>query len=99
MYAWPQAFCDYSDDLHSNSSWCIPSPAGGAFKHSATIELKTSQGLPVVNTTDGSDPTPSSPVAKGPVTITETTVFTVQLADFDRANGNPPTKAVFTKVA
>jgi nicotinamidase-related amidase len=99
MYAWPQAFCAYSDDLHSTTSWCIPGSEGAAFKHNATIYMKTAKGLPVVYTTDGTDPTPSSPVATGPVSITETTTFKVQLADFGSAHGNSPTTAVFVKVA
>lgn len=99
MFLWPQAYCDYVDDLANNSSWCIPNPNGAAFKGQATIVLKTSRGVPVVYTTDGSEPGPGSTVASGPITITATTTFKVQLADQSLIHGNPPTVATFERVA
>lgn len=99
MFLWPQVFCEYSDSLASNNSWCIPSPDGGAFKKNATIVIKTSHGLPVVYTTDGSVPTPESPVATGPIAISQTTTFTVQLQDPTLAPGNPPNRMTFVRVA
>ncbi len=99
MFLWPQVYCVYKDDVQSQNDWCIPSPDGGAFKAQATVVIKTTHGLPVVYTTDGSLPTPSSPVASGPIIITETTTVTAQLQDTSLAPGLPPTRMAFVRVA
>eukprot|EP00054_Salpingoeca_dolichothecata_P015406 m.88771 g.88771 ORF g.88771 m.88771 type:complete len:137 (-) comp21476_c0_seq2:162-572(-) len=95
MYIWPQAYCTYKDH---GDSWCLPNPSGGSFSKNATINLKTSHGYAVRYTTDGSIPTSNSSVASGPVVITETTTFTVQLVNETIAAGNPPTVMTFVKV-
>jgi hypothetical protein len=98
MFDWPQAYCLYKDDMSSNSSWCIPNPSGGAFKGNATIVLKTANGQPVRYTTDGTEPTPDSPVAYGPLAISASTVVTVQTANVAFAP-QPPTRMEFIRVA
>ncbi len=101
MYLWPQAFCTliFPSNTSTSHSWCLPSPQGGSFGGNATITLKSAQGGAVRYTTDGSTPTPASPIAHGPITITATTTVTVALADPTLAATVPPTAMTFVRVA
>eukprot|EP00730_Choanoeca_flexa_P004249 TRINITY_DN11643_c0_g1_i2.p1 TRINITY_DN11643_c0_g1~~TRINITY_DN11643_c0_g1_i2.p1 ORF type:complete len:828 (+),score=185.36 TRINITY_DN11643_c0_g1_i2:198-2681(+) len=101
MFDWPQAYCSYSDNTHSNSSWCIPNPSGAVFKgDSVVVHLKAASGAPVRYTTDGSEPDRSSPLGNQ-VVLTRTTRVKVQLASALESSGptsQPSTTMDFIQV-
>lgn len=92
MFNWPQVYCDYIDSAATkDGSWCIPNPTGASFHLNATITIKTAGGIPVRYTMDGSAPGPSSPIASGTITLTESTTIIAQAIDA----AQPPTVAIF----
>ena len=101
MFLWPQVYCEYADATKPahGSTWCVPHPSGAVFKGNATLHIRTcNDAYDVVYTTDGSPPTPTSPVAKGPISINATTTVRAQLKrQRDLAPGNPTAVMTFTR--
>ncbi len=68
---------------------------GGHFHGSATVSITNDLGGTVHYTTDGSQPTPSSPVYECPLTFTSTTVLRARIIEEGKIPGNVVTESYF----
>ena len=68
---------------------------GGLFSGSVTVSITNDLGGAVHYTTDGSQPTESSPVYEGPLTFTATTVLRARIIEEGKMPGNVVTESYF----
>jgi outer membrane protein OmpA-like peptidoglycan-associated protein len=68
--------CSWTDVCGGRSAAATFSPAGGTYTTSQTVALSTTtRGAKIYYTTDGSEPTPSSRVYMGPITVASNTTI------------------------